>query len=382
MVEPRLGMLVVKTGVETGTTYGYIEGISANEFTVARWPGRKGELTHGGDSGSVWIDVESGAAVGMHWGGEYPREPEQAYAHWMTCIARRLKIDVSRRTTWNGRTSVGPAISVRKQNIVLAAPARRGARLVVQIHDDRRPRVPRLRRGQFAPMTDHSVAMVVLRQLHVMASVDRGTHEIRIATSRNGGSGWSAARSLGERTSSSPALAVVGRKIALAWRDASTNGIRIAFTSDGRRWSASLALPFETTSGPALATHKSRLVVAWRDKRTDAIKVASGIGARFQRVRTTELRFKTKARPALQKHAKCLYLAWTSSDTGRLHLASSDDGLRWSDSPLSLHDTAIDGPALASQGHDLIWAWTDPHGRVTSLRTERRPTPPPATPVG
>ena len=377
MVEPRLGMLVVKTGEVTKTTYGYIEGISTDQFSIAGWPGRRGSLSDNGDSGSVWIDVESGAAVGLHWGGEHPDEPEQAYAHWMTRIARRLDIEVSRRTSWNGRATVGPAITVCKQIEVMALVQRSG-RLAVQIHDDRRRRAPSPRTWRPAPTTDRSVAMVTWKHSLVMAWVDRDTHQVHIARSRNGGSRWSVGRSLGERTPSAPALTVIGPRLALAWRDASTDRIRVAFTTDGRRWSSKVALPFKTTSGPALTTLRSQLVVAWRDARKNVIKVAIGNRATIERVHPKQLRFKTQTRPALQEHAGCLYLAWTSPGTGRLHLASSHDGRRWSESPLALHDTAVDGPALASQGHDLIWAWTDPQGRVTTLRTERRSTKRPA----
>jgi endonuclease G len=95
--EPRLGMQVWKSGRSSGYTEGFIDGIKMTVpldygaagvhvlqkvFRIVPLPGgRYPEISIGGDSGSVWVDEESGKAVGLHFAGEIGDTPEHALAH-------------------------------------------------------------------------------------------------------------------------------------------------------------------------------------------------------------------------------------------------------------------------------------------------------------
>ncbi len=105
---PRLGMRVWKSGRTTGYTEGFIDGvmmtISLNYSSagvrqiqaVMRVVPRPGappaEVSLGGDSGSVWVDEESGNAVGLHFAGETGNQPEFALAIDMISVAKHLNV--------------------------------------------------------------------------------------------------------------------------------------------------------------------------------------------------------------------------------------------------------------------------------------------------
>lgn len=105
---PRLGMRVWKSGRTTGYTEGFIDGVMMtvslnysaagthqiqSVFRVVPRPGAPPEeISLGGDSGSVWVDEESGKAVGLHFAGETGNQPEFALANDMILVARHLNI--------------------------------------------------------------------------------------------------------------------------------------------------------------------------------------------------------------------------------------------------------------------------------------------------
>ena len=105
---PRLGMRVWKSGRTTGYTEGFIDGImmtiSLNYSaagtrqiqSVMRVVPRPGappaEISLGGDSGSVWVDEESGKAVGLHFAGETGNQPEFAVANDITSVTKHLNV--------------------------------------------------------------------------------------------------------------------------------------------------------------------------------------------------------------------------------------------------------------------------------------------------
>lgn len=97
LTDPTFGMVVWKMGRTTGYTEGMIDGMKMsldipypevgvrrleNVFRVVPLPSAPNtELSLGGDSGSAWIDKQSGKAVGLHFAGEIGNDPEQALAH-------------------------------------------------------------------------------------------------------------------------------------------------------------------------------------------------------------------------------------------------------------------------------------------------------------
>ncbi len=105
---PRLGMLVWKSGRTTGRTEGFVDGvmmitqINYNSAGVRRLeqvirivprPGSPpGEVSLGGDSGSVWVDEESGKAIALHFAGEVGDAPEHALGNDIRKVIERLQI--------------------------------------------------------------------------------------------------------------------------------------------------------------------------------------------------------------------------------------------------------------------------------------------------
>jgi len=104
---PQLGMLVWKSGRTTGRTVGYIDGMMMvtqlnygaagvrrleQVFRIVPRPGSPpGEVSMGGDSGSIWVDETSGKAVGLHFAGEVGDAPEYALAIDINPLMNRLK---------------------------------------------------------------------------------------------------------------------------------------------------------------------------------------------------------------------------------------------------------------------------------------------------
>jgi hypothetical protein len=102
VVRPVVGMTVSKSGRTTGTTFGVVDGVSTEEFSVIPDPENPppdGEISAGGDSGSVWIDVENSNAVGLHYAGEADEaNAEKAWAKRMINVATTLNIRLVRAT--------------------------------------------------------------------------------------------------------------------------------------------------------------------------------------------------------------------------------------------------------------------------------------------
>ena len=97
IVQPVVGMAVAKSGRTTQTTFGIVDGVTIEEFTMIpdpQNPPPTGEISAGGDSGSVWLEDTTTNAVGLHFAGE--RNPdinaERAWAKRMVNVARALKI--------------------------------------------------------------------------------------------------------------------------------------------------------------------------------------------------------------------------------------------------------------------------------------------------
>jgi hypothetical protein len=108
VTEPRLAMLVWKSGRSTGFTQGFVDGIKMrvsipygelgikmidHVFHVVPRPGSEmKEISMGGDSGAVWVDEETGKAVGLHFAGERANLPEHALANEIIQVTKALNI--------------------------------------------------------------------------------------------------------------------------------------------------------------------------------------------------------------------------------------------------------------------------------------------------
>lgn len=110
---PVVGMRVMKSGAISGETQGVIDGIGGiylmdyspfgdgkrwmDGFRIIPVPASpEAEISLAGDSGSVWIDLATGAAVGLHFAGEDGAGPlaEYALAHPMRAVCDRLGIAI------------------------------------------------------------------------------------------------------------------------------------------------------------------------------------------------------------------------------------------------------------------------------------------------
>lgn len=97
VTQPIVGMAVTKSGRTTETTFGIIDGVSPLEFTIIPDPQRpspNGEISAGGDSGSVWLDVAGNRGIGLHYAGEMDPAPnaERAWAKRMVNVMNALSI--------------------------------------------------------------------------------------------------------------------------------------------------------------------------------------------------------------------------------------------------------------------------------------------------
>lgn len=73
ITEPVKGMKVQKVGQRTGHSYGIIDNVEGNTVTILPNPEKQtsGEISKGGDSGSIWVTDETNfKAVALHRAGE------------------------------------------------------------------------------------------------------------------------------------------------------------------------------------------------------------------------------------------------------------------------------------------------------------------------
>lgn len=66
-----VGMRVVKSGAETGVTIGIVTEVTDTLITIVSPPIVPDDyvLSDRGDSGAVWLDADTGRAIGLHFSG-------------------------------------------------------------------------------------------------------------------------------------------------------------------------------------------------------------------------------------------------------------------------------------------------------------------------
>jgi hypothetical protein len=354
VVSATIGMRVSKSGRTTGTTHGMVEGVSADEFTVIPVPGRWMELSTGGDSGSVWLETRSHAAVGLHFAGEASNDPrdERAWVKRIERVASQLKINLTRRAQLPLRAHLGPALAALNGTLLLGWVG----------SGDLRLHLARSTNGlHFTPLppldesSPNSLALTVFRGKWVMAWTGIGNNRLTLLQSSEGTT-WGERVLLPEVSLSAPALTVFKNELVLAWRGAGNNRINLMRSADGVRWSQKVTLPETTSSSPALTTLGARLLLAWREASTDRLLLQRSSNARTFSDQVSFDEFPS-ARPSLHTHNGRAYLAWRGWEDGSLHVLDSSNGIKWGNKVV-LREASVDGPALASLDHDLVWAWT------------------------
>ena len=95
IVQPRVGMRVIKSGIKTGVTEGEIVAITGDVVEIRAPQGYPGsyDLSQRGDSGSIWCscDIQDGTLpmVALHTGGNVTG-PEKAHGVLMEVVFRQL----------------------------------------------------------------------------------------------------------------------------------------------------------------------------------------------------------------------------------------------------------------------------------------------------
>ena len=354
VVNAAIGMRVTKSGRTTGTTHGMIEGVSADEFTVIPLPGRWMELSSGGDSGSVWLESSSHAAVGLHFAGEASNDPrdERAWVKRIERVASQLKISLTRRATLSQKAHLGPSLASFNSTLLLGWVGVGDLRLQLARSTDGL---------QFAPLpplderSPSSLALAAFQGKWVLAWTGIGNNRLTLLQSVDGMT-WGSRVTLPEVSLSAPALTVFKNELVLAWRGVESNRINLMRSADGVSWGQKVTLTETTTSSPALTSLGSRLLLAWREAATDRLIVQRSSNARTFSDKVSFEEF-TSAHPCLHAHNGRAYLAWRGWEDGSLQVLDSSNGTKWG-KKVVLREASVDGPALGTLGHDLVWSWT------------------------
>jgi len=359
VVDPVLGMRVTKSGRTTGTTRGMVEGVSTNEFTVVPVPGEWQELSQGGDSGSIWLEQVSHAAVGLHYGGETSTAPEdeRAWSKLISRVSNTLNINLRRKATLGDTSSHGPVLATKGNVLLLGWVGTGNLMLNFMRSVDGLQFSNKVTLGDTSPC---ALALTVFRNKFVVAWIGVGNRRLNIMQSSDGAS-WSNKVTLGDTSESAPSLAVFNNQLYVSWRGMGNNRLNVMRSSDGVSWSNKATLTDTTTSGPALAVYRGRLHLGWRGVGNNWLNIISSVnGSTFSSKRT--LSDTTTSRPYLHVHDSRLYFAWQGVGNRMLNVLESSDGLTFG-GKITLRETCVDGPALGTLGGDFVWGWTGTDAR-------------------
>jgi hypothetical protein len=370
VVNAAIGMRVTKSGRTTETTFGMIEGVSTDEFTVVPVPGHWMELSMGGDSGSIWLETSSHAAVGLHFAGEQSTAPEdeRAWAKRIERVANTLNINLQRKATLGDRSDAGPAFATLDNILLLGWVGVGNLQLNFMRTTDGLNFTNKVTLDDTSPAT---LGLTVFKGKFVVAWIGVGNSRLNVMQSDDGII-WGNKITLGDASQSAPALAVFGNQLLLAWRGLGNNQLNVMRSSDGVNWSQKVTLSDTTTSGPSLAVLGSQLLLGWRGVGNNQLNVIrSNNGTAFSSKIT--LGETTTARPYLHVHAGRAYLAWQGVGNNRLNVLDSGNGSNWA-GKITLRETCTDGTVLGILGNDFVWGWTgtDSQHRLNTLLYDLR----------
>ncbi len=353
VTEPVPGMIVTKSGRTTGTTRGMIEGVSEKEFTVVPVPGHMGdEISSCGDSGSVWLEEISHAAVGLHYGGEASCLPEEerAWAKRISGVANVMKIHLCRKTLLHPVSMCGPSVTSRGNRLLLGF-TKPGTHRVRFLHSDDGIRFS----GRISPgiHSSYPVALTVYRNRFIVAWSELTDGHISLRFSDNGRD-WSGKISSGECSFFSPSLAATEDNLFMSWVEPGSGRICLMQSSDGTSWQNKCILDETATSAPAIASYNGKLRVAWNEpgNRLCTMTTVDGSSTAHKQMIDNS----SGSQPFLHIHSGRLYLAWSRGSDRRLNIIESADGISYT-GRLVLRETSPDRPALATLNDELVWFW-------------------------
>ena len=174
---------------------------------------------------------------------------------------------------------------------------------------------------------------------------------------------------LGDASRATPALAVLGNKLVLAWTGTDSPGhLNVMTSTDGYYFGGKVTLPELSIDGPALAAGGNRLFVAWTG--TDSqhrLNVTSSIdGLAFPPANKVTLPDTAMFGPALAFMNGRVYLAWVGTDR-RLNVTSSTDGLAFPSANKVTLDEQSDsqvGLCAANGTLYLVWQGTNSNSSI------------------
>ena len=353
MIDPTIGMRVMKSGRTTDTTFAMVEGVSDTEFTIVPVPNEWQEISSGGDSGSIWLERNSHAAIGLHYGGETSNLPadERAWAKIITRVANQLNIDVRRKAVLGDTSPFGSALASKTGQILLSWVGTSNLRLNFMRSTNGLAFTGKVTLADTSPVAP---ALTVFNGRYILAWIGVGNNRINIMQSTDGAV-WSSKVVLNDTSLSSPSLTVFAGKIFLSWRGVGNNQLNVMQSTDGVNWSNKVVLNDTTVAGPSLAALGNTLYIAWKGNGNNNLNVMrSTDGSAFTNKVT--LGDTTTVSPFLVSHANTLFLAWQGVGNLSLNVMQSVNGVNWSNK-IVLRETCTDRPALASANNDFVWSW-------------------------
>lgn len=178
---------------------------------------------------------------------------------------------------------------------------------------------------------------------------------------------------LGQSSDDSPALAVAGPQVILAWRGSGNKQLNVAVSTDGGlTFPAVITLDDSSDLGPALAVHNGTLFISWVGLDNDQINIAklvlvgstSGAPLRAELDDKIVLNATTDTPPALGSAGGLLFIAWRGSGNPQLNAAYSQDNGHSFTGTATFADSSDHAPALATHNGSLYMAWTGRDNQV------------------
>lgn len=373
IVAPTLGMQVMKSGRATGITYGMIDGVGAdndNTFTIVPIPNKwdKKEISSGGDSGSIWIEQSSHAAVGLHFGGETSTalKDERAWAKSIQYVAHKLDIDVFRKAILPTTSDNSVVITALNGNFLLCYTESNSHQLnfVTSSNGFNFQKINALRNG--IPMIEKSFvtpALTVFNNTFFVAWIDNASNNIQIMRSADGVN-WSDKDILDVQSASTPTLCTFKNQLLMAWRDLGNNKLTIMRSTEGSKWTNKCVLGAISDFSPTIAVLGKTLYIAWRDVNSPQINIMQSTNGQSFTNKIALGETSSAHSPFLVANSKTLFLAWRSMNDNRLNILESNDGTVWKNK-ITLRETCIGCPTLipinvsAKIPYTLVvWAWT------------------------
>jgi hypothetical protein len=381
IVAPILGMRVMKSGCATSNTHGMIEGVGAeneSEFTIVPVPKEwdKKEISDAGDSGSIWIEQSSHAAVGLHFAGETSPalKDERAWSKNIQHVANKLNIDVHKKSILPANSDNSPAITALNDHILISWTEKNTYQLnfmtsfdgyIFKKNDILYDGIPMFEKSSVAP------SLTTFNNNYFAGWIDTTSNNIQIMRSSDG-INWSNKTVLNEQTDSTLSLCSFKNKLFMAWRDLDTNQLTIQRSIDGIKWTHKSVLGEISDFSPSIATLGKKLYIVWRDKNSQQINIMESTNGQVftNKVSIGET---TAHAPFLVADSKTLFLTWQSMGNNRLNIKESINGTKW-DKKIMLRETCIECPRLVpitvkisdkTASTLIVWAWTAPNANRT-----------------